>query len=197
MIFRNGIRSEKHQTNLPENIRKHNSMAKEKVITLSNEEAIEVLQRYACGTETKQIVNFLLELKKLGNTTENREAIRHQLRALNPNDRRFARSRYGLLYELAREEYISVYRKKIRDTLKTALKKTTERFERLNLLDDKLLTTLENHVTLEISTTADFLQVLREYTRLQETQSETLKNIADISQQIDTSIPDITKEKEN
>ncbi len=187
----------KHQTNLPENIRKHNSMAKEKVITLSQEEAIEVLQRYACGTETKQIVNFLLELKKLDNTTENREAIRHQLRSLNPNDRRFARSRYGLLYELAREEYISVYRKKIRDTLKTALKKTTERFERLNLLDDKLLTTLENHETLEISTTADFLQVLREYTRLQETQSETLKNIADISQQIDTSIPDITKEKED
>lgn len=164
-------------------------MAKEKEITLSDEEANEVVQRYACGTDTKQIVNFLLESKKLENTTENRETIRYQLRSVNPRDRRFAKSKYGHLYELAREEYISVYRQKIRDTLKATLKKTTERFERLNLLDDKVLTTLENHETLEISTTADFLQVLREYTRLQKTQSEILKNIADISQQIEASIP--------
>ncbi|MDE0635316.1 MAG: hypothetical protein OXI43_05605 [Candidatus Poribacteria bacterium] len=168
-------------------------MGKEKAITLSDEEVIGVLQRYACGTETKQIVNFLLESKKLDNTKENREAIRQHLRSLNPSSKRFSKSRYGLIYDLAREEYIAVYRQKIRDTLKTTLKKTTERFERLNLLDDKLLTTLENCETLEISTTADFLQVLRECIRLQNTQSDILKNIADISQQIEVSIPDITK----
>ena len=172
-------------------------MAKEKAITLLDEEAIEVLQRYASGTETKRIVNFLLESKKLDNTTENREAICQHLRSLNPISKRFSRSKYGLIYDLAREEYIAIYKQKIRDTLKATLKKTTERFERLNHLDDKVLTTLENCETLEISTTADFLQVLREYTRLQKTQSEILKNIADISQQIEASIPDITKAQED
>ncbi|MDE0088554.1 MAG: hypothetical protein OXU23_22720 [Candidatus Poribacteria bacterium] len=168
-------------------------MGKEKETTLSDEEVIGVLQRYACGTATKQIVNFLLESKKLDSTTENREVIRQHLRHINPSSNRFAKSKYGVLYNMLREEYIAVYRQKIRDTLKITLKKTTERFERLNLLDDKLLTTLENCETLEISTTADFLQVLREYTRLQKTQSDILKNIADISQQIEISIPDITK----
>ena len=172
-------------------------MAKEKVITLSDEEAIEVLQRYACGSETKRIVNFLLESKKLDNTTENREAIRQHLRSLNPSSKRFSRGKYSLIYDLAREEYIAIYKQKIRDTLKATLKKTTERFERLNQLDDKLLTTLENCDGLDISTTAEYLQVLREYTRLQKTQSDILKNIADISEQIDASIPDITKAQED
>ena len=166
-------------------------MANRKAITLSDQEAIEAVQRYACGVETKEIINFLLELKELENTPENREAIRQQLRSLNPNDKRFALARYGPLYELAREEYIAEYRQQIRDTLKTTLKKTIERFERLNSLDDEVLTTLEKCKTIEVSTTDDFLQVLREYTRLQKTQSEILKNIADISQQIETSIPGI------
>ena len=166
-------------------------MAKRKATTLSEQEAIEAVQRYACGTETKEIINFLLELKELDNTPENREAIRQQLRSVNPNDKRFALARYGPLYELTREEYIAEYRQQIRDTLKTTLKKTIERFERLNSLDDEVLTTLEKCKTIEVSTTADFLQVLREYTRLQKTQSEILKNIADISQQIETSIPGI------
>lgn len=166
-------------------------MPKRKATTLSDQEAIEAVQRYACGTETKEIINFLLELKELENTPENREAIRQQLRSVNPNDKRFALARYGPLYELTREEYIAEYRQQIRDTLKTTLKKTIERFERLNRLDDEVLTTLENSKTLEVSTKDDFLQVLREYTRLQKTQSEILKNIADISQQIETSIPDI------
>ena len=154
-------------------------------LKLTEDELIDACTAYAYGKSTAQILDAVIESRGLEkNDRDTREAIRQQLRSADPRSSRFARSKYGLTYDLAREAARDEITARVKPVIQYAFDRTIERLESLNTLDEKVASLLENADNLSVNATSEFIQLLREFSRIQTTRLESINALVELADRL-------------
>ncbi len=161
-------------------------------LQLTEDELIDACTAYATGKSTTQIIDAVIESRGLEkNDRDTREAIRQQLRSADPRSSRFAKSKYGLTYQLAREAARDEINARVKPVIQYAFDRTIERLESLNTLDEKVANLLENTDNLSVNGTGEFIQLLREFSRIQTTRLESINALVELADRLTEKSADI------
>lgn len=156
---------------------------------LSNTHMLIAVAGYAHGKTTSQIIDEMLEELALESTPENREKIRFQLRSANPTDKQFSTTKYGVIYELARESAIDAFREKAREFADRMLSSYTESFESISDIELQLNDLLEKASDASITSNTEFLNTVRTLMALQKVKIETVNAFTELIDKVTQSIP--------
>ena len=157
-------------------------------LKLTEDELIDACTASATGKSTTQIIDALMGSRGLEkNDRVTREAIRQQLRSADPRSSRFAKRKYGLTYQLARDEINA----RVKPVIQYAFDRTIERLESLNTLDEKVASLLEKTDNLSVNATGEFIKLLREFSRIQTTRLESINALVKLADRLTEKSPDI------
>ena len=158
-------------------------------IVLSRVQLDTALSAYAAGQSTARIVdNFLGELG-LEDTPENRALLRDQLRCVNPNDKRFAASKYGIQYDLAREAMLDVFREKARDYLENVFDVLVGGADDLSALKVSLQSVLDNASDFDVTSNTEYLNTAKTLLSLEKVEQDRANSVMHLLEILMKSVP--------
>ena len=156
----------------------------ETAVNLTDDQLKAVLMGYAQGKTTTQIVDDLIFEFGLEDSSENRTNLREQMRTVNPNDKRFAKSKYGALYEIVRVSVVEELRKQSRDGIAGVIASIHKGFENLDEISLSLTQMLNNASDFDITSNSEFLNTVRTLTGLQKVRIEGVNALSGLVEQL-------------
>ena len=166
-------------------------------VELTNAQLITAVTAYAAGKTSGQIIDDLIAEFALEDTPENRENLRNQLRSANPNDKRFALTKYGSHYELAREAMLDVLREKARDIFDVALGSISAGLEDIPNIEASLHSIIDNASDNDVTSNTEYLNTIRTLMSCQKVKIEGINAIANLIDTMKKAVPIPASPSEN
>ena len=154
-------------------------------VTLSEAQIDMALVAYSRGKTSAHVLDELLfEFADLDDTPENRAMLRDQLRAVNPNDKRFSQSKYGLRFDSVYSVVIEELRLQSRTAMQDVISAINSGMSELDDIGEVLSSMLDNASDSDITSNTEFLNTVRTYASLQKIRIEGVNAIANLVDQL-------------
>ena len=158
---------------------------------LSDAQLQNALTRYAHGITTSEIIDGIIENDGLEDTTIVREGIRLQLRAVNPSDAKFAATKYGVMYELARQAAVDVFRAKSFTIFNEVFSAFDGTLSDLNDIEISLKTMLDSASDFDITSNSEYLNTVKTLAILPKLRIDGINAIANLVEQLSKLTPEV------
>jgi len=143
------------------------------------------LADFAQGKTATQVMDGLYENHPdWDDSQETRQSVRQVLRSVNPSDARFATTKYGRAYDLARQAAVDVLQEEVRDAFKAVAASVSADLREFEVLGETVLGLLDNAVEASVTSNSEFISTLRAYTGLQKVKIEGAMALADLASRL-------------
>lgn len=165
----------------------------DKTHKLTHDELQSSLIHYANGKTTTQIINMFIETHKLENTDSVRASLRLQLRSVNPKHKQFATLKYGMLYDLAREAAMDVFKEKAYEACSNVFSSTSETLNDLQEIKRKLRDIIKKakDIDIEIDSNSKYLNSIKVLASIPQIEADVLNARANLINQLNKFIDKI------
>ena len=128
---------------------------------LSADQLNSALIQYANGKTTSQIIDEIIKKESLEDTKPIRLNLQIQLRSVNPSDKRFATLKYGVLYDLAREAALDVFKERAFESCSSVFFSTSDTLKDLDQIKSMLRDIINEATDIDIKSNAELLNTVK------------------------------------
>ena len=136
-------------------------------VVLNETHLEDALYAFARGKNTTQVVDGLIASNGWDDTKSVRAKVRELLRPVNPVDTRFSKTKYGQLYESARQAVLDVLREESRVAFRSAIESLSGDLQQFDEIGATLLSLMDNVSDADVTSNSEFVNTVRAYTGLQ------------------------------
>lgn len=152
-------------------------------VNLTDNQIEFALTLYAQGKTSAQVIDaLLLEFENLEDSPENRSMLREQLRSVNPNDKRFSHSKYGLRFDMVHLAVVEELKQQSHNAMREVIFSLGRGTDKLDDLGESLSSILNNASDFDITSNTEYLNTVRTLVSLQKVKIEgvnALSNLVD------------------
>ena len=159
-------------------------MEKMEKFKLSDDQLQASLIEYAAGKTTSQIIDAIISKESLENTEHVRRNLQIQLRSVNPNDKKFATVKYGMLYELAREAALDIFREQAFKACSDVFASMSETLNDLHEIKHRLRELINNAAMIDINSNREFLETVKIYSSIPRVEADVLNARANLLKEL-------------
>ena len=142
-------------------------------VNLTDKQIEHALTLYAHGkTSTQVIDDLLLEFEDLEDSPENRAMLREQLRSVNPSDKRFSQSKYGLRFDMVHSVIVEELRRTSSQAMRDVVNSIARSIGNLDDMEESLQSILDNASDFDVTSNTEYINTMRAKTALNKTKVE-------------------------
>ena len=154
-------------------------------ITLSDEQIDNALVCYARGKTSSQVIEVMIfEYEELEDSPETRAMLRDQLRSVNPNDKRFSRSKYGVRFDMVSLVVVEELRQQSREAMQGVISSIGGGMEELDDITESMLGMLNNASDFDITSNTEYLNTVRTLASLQKIRIDGVNAVSHLVDQL-------------
>ena len=154
-------------------------------VDLTDDQLKSALTLYAHGKTSNEVIDELLfDYPDLEDSPENRAMLREQLRSVNPNDKRFAKSKYGEFYSLVSTAAVETLRQESKTAMQEVVNSIIKGIEEFDTIGASLLTVIENASDFDVTSNSEYLNTIRAFATLQKTKIEGVNAMSSLVEQL-------------
>lgn len=152
---------------------------------LTDNQLKSALTAFAHGrTSTEVIDDLLYEFEDLEDTPETRAMLRDQLRSVNPNDKRFAKSKYGDLYVVISSAAMETLKAESKKTMQKVVNSLFKSVDELDVIGESLISMLENASDHSVTSNSEYLNTIRTFTQVQKAKTDSMNSMTAMTEQL-------------
>ena len=154
-------------------------------VNLTDNQIEFALTLYAQGKTSAQVIDELLfDFPDLDDTPENRSMLREQLRSVNPNDKRFSHSKYGMRFDMVHLAVVEELKQQSHNAMREVVASLGRGTEKLDDLASVLSSILDNASDNDITSNTEYLNTVRTLVSLQKVKIEGVNALSTLVEQL-------------